>query len=431
MSLLPAYWSSDNYGELNYVAKNLANYFYDRYRFEFVQEFVNGLLYCQEHDPTTRQVLRRLCIKYTYLGPNTTADWNAIDRDLDEEERAVLAEMRGAEHICQLLTMTGDRDGYDDEQARIRYPTVWAHRWFAMEFIPGGTLGGFINKNRGNGKKIREETLWVFFLCPMAYPPNAPEGTSNIREEIPNVPGRPGWAHGDLHTENIMLDESISDDEHLGLPRLKLIDFEFTDISRYDNTSEENIAKNLYDCAMAILSLAVMENINQNFDKELRPTYRVYKENGFSAGDEDDFGDDVFEGEEADTFRTWAEPKFRDLQLSSTLTSLVSRCTAVQQEDSPGLEEVLAICVNEVAKIGNDRTFVEEFQAMLLDAPIEEEEYFEEEEEYLEEEEEYLEEEDEMDIDDWEDEDEMDIDDPNDEDEMAIFTEKSVIIRRG
>ncbi|KAI1334856.1 hypothetical protein F5Y15DRAFT_420477 [Xylariaceae sp. FL0016] len=251
--------TQDELGQAKLLGREVAENFHaSNRRLHFVKSAGvgrhGGALLLQENDEDG-QLLRKIIIKYS-LGDRAHDQRTNPDDDLINEFKW-LEQLRGAEHIAQLLDMaetsfqlrlpgTSSRESADNVPALAR----WLGRLnvqgqtpptFALEYIGGGTLNRFRDRLGDEGQWIPNRMLWQIWLCmlrqcvAMAFPPNLPDSNwdGKIRREV--IPPRKkfyGLTQNSSHLDNFLFDipenSEPGDLEHkMGVPRLKseLIDF--------------------------------------------------------------------------------------------------------------------------------------------------------------------------------------------------------------
>ncbi|RYP41178.1 hypothetical protein DL767_001182 [Monosporascus sp. MG133] len=338
------------------LADEVASYFRSNPRLRYVEPAGigrhGGVLLLRENDDGGR-MKRRLVIKYSL---------NPKEDDALRNEHRWLKRLRGAEHIGQLVeladaslelvslknaprsqgdgqTAPGQADAGEagpaagnqsaDDKDNGRRPTL------ALEYVEHGTVFQWMRKLYGMGYPagIPNRILWSLLLCPMAYPPDGPDGAEPRRETI--QPGREPstLTQGSGHLNNVLISKIFpGDPDHSYAPLFKLIDFGRgmeEDSSRQEGVHIGYIT-NIYAMAQAIETLMV-------------PRQSLPLPNQREIIDiEDPYGNEI--GTVASMQMLTNQESDGDLRL------LLGRCMAVDNQHVPPLSEVLERCETAVAR---------------------------------------------------------------------------------
>ncbi|KAI1326311.1 kinase-like protein [Xylariaceae sp. FL0255] len=239
-------------------------------------------------------------------------------------EAAMLKELNGAKHIVSILgycVHAGTAGDKEDTGILSNVPPSTAFGSFqinhapvlALEYLELGDLYSLV--------VIRA-------VVGMAYPIAAEIGTPPILEEIGDDDDPRAIVHGDIHDQNVMFSTSDGIPEHVLVPILKVIDFGLArDLDQLGfglEEEEKNIGwqRNLQDMANQIMA---MIPVGQAFPLDGVVDYR-----GLPTRAEEIL---VREGG-TDIRHPWLCPELRDL---------LARCLYEDQEQRPGLREVLEI----------------------------------------------------------------------------------------
>ncbi|TGJ86460.1 hypothetical protein E0Z10_g2289 [Xylaria hypoxylon] len=295
-----------------------------------------------------------MMVKYSH-GQFSTDPYSDADADV-RREYSWLQELRGTEHIVQLAHLEnsspwapgisrGD-DTYEaavdramlEEQARGGWvPKPRRCPTFAVEYLPNGSLGDFVERIRQARQFVPNRLQWRIWLClvrqcvAMAFPPNIPDeeyipGTKR-REVIRPNKEYYELTHNSAHLKNWVWGEvqPVADMELTDFSRGKL-----ENPDRYpqlDNPSECGSRINLFNAAYVMREICCPRDEYTDLQLSGNPQPYFYTKDG-----------QVFSVE------TNAPGPLRysgmmDLELRDILV----RCLAEKLQDVPSLEEVLEV----------------------------------------------------------------------------------------
>ncbi|KAI1774947.1 hypothetical protein F4818DRAFT_451897 [Hypoxylon cercidicola] len=310
------------------VADRIARYFLPNQRLKYLglegAGRHGGILLFSEQDDSGRP-FRKIVIKYPLSAQ--------MDDDLRNEAKW-LNVLKGAEHIGRVIPLA---------EAEINLTGTGKRPTVALEYIPNGTLRQFRDNfadyfeeyaDEGFPMRVPSRLLWRVFLClvrqvaAMAYPPQLEDPDAPaVRETV--KPGVPPLAltQNSSHLDNFLIgDISNIADEHNPVPIIKLIDFGRGVI---EDSFMEAYETNIWGAAYALVSIALPYDISRR-ERE--------KDNEYYYPAEDR------------TFVTNCPSQFLDMNnMDWKLRTLIARCMAVELDDLPTLEEVLAECEDAVA----------------------------------------------------------------------------------
>ncbi|KAI2463024.1 kinase-like protein [Annulohypoxylon bovei var. microspora] len=183
---------------------------------------------------------------------------NEFAREDLRKEQEHLRKLRGARHIVQLVDVP---DNPLHRPGNEQLPAITGD-WLILEWVPNGTIGGFILRAANSGiPRLPNRLLWRFFLCliraciAMAWPENINNGAA-ANETVPQGALEDGGlAHGDLHMENVMVGDALDEDEHRITPLLKFIDFGQVAQFSYGPELASAVQSNIYDIGLVMLGL--------------------------------------------------------------------------------------------------------------------------------------------------------------------------------
>ncbi|KAI0600982.1 hypothetical protein F4775DRAFT_607097 [Biscogniauxia sp. FL1348] len=172
-----------------------------------------------------------------------------------QNEVNILNKLAGALHIVQPFLID---PGIINPLDFMEGPTLY------MEYLPSGTLDGFMNRIYNWEHAVPNRFLFRVFLCllrtcvAMAWPIEAPIGGPVRLEEIPKAPSlknrKAQFTHNDMHGKNILIGH-MDEDEHPLLPSFLLIDFG----SGVDKSSsllpDEGVRNNIRDVGLGVYPL--------------------------------------------------------------------------------------------------------------------------------------------------------------------------------
>ncbi|KAK8091926.1 hypothetical protein PG997_002287 [Apiospora hydei] len=147
------------------------------------------------------------------------------------QERKLLNTIR-TRHLVRLIKFRRN-----DDPLRQNGAPEFFKKWIYLEYLPHGTLGELTRKCATHRvAHLPNRLLWRIFMCliracvAMAYVPDVPADRYDANEEPCAVHKKSvGYSHNDLHTDNIMIGDMLSDpddEEHSISPVVKFIDLE-------------------------------------------------------------------------------------------------------------------------------------------------------------------------------------------------------------
>ncbi|KAH9909293.1 kinase-like domain-containing protein [Xylariomycetidae sp. FL2044] len=302
-------------------------------RFEYVKRIGDSslqggaLLFNERSDQSFSPILRKIVIKY-FSAPrrlNVVAD----------NEYEMLAALRGAEHIVQLIG-----------EGKL---LVNGNMSIVMEYIGHGTLQDFLSRFSASGRPIPNRILWNIFLClvrasiAMTYPPHGSLNDGIERERIPDG-GKPDRSiiHSDMHLLNILLGTfQPLDAEHKFGPLVRLIDFGSAFWVNRDGEGKKS-SEVFWDEAEEIALGEDPEASNVMALGEVMSILAI----GSDRMPEDE-GRRVMVGG-TEPFVTRAPVDLDDAPIMQELREVIYMCLAEEEDQRPDLDALLEVCENKV-----------------------------------------------------------------------------------
>ncbi|KAI1637791.1 hypothetical protein F4809DRAFT_660877 [Biscogniauxia mediterranea] len=201
-----------------------------------------------------------------------------------------------------------------------------------MEYLPNGTLEGFMDRIRNWEHPVPNRFLYRVFLCllracvAMAWPMEAPVGGPIRLEEVPQAPFlqnlKAQYTHNDMHGKNILIGD-MDQEEHKLLPSFLLIDFGSA-LDRPPSYPNEGVRNNIRDVGLAMYTLIQKGEFPLNrrtgeISLQLPSGKRRVRTEGLALA-----SPSAFPG------------------LDPDLAVLLMWCLATEPRDAPGLEELVA-----------------------------------------------------------------------------------------
>ncbi|KAH9887504.1 kinase-like domain-containing protein [Xylariomycetidae sp. FL2044] len=297
----------------------LHDYFSDARRFTLIKDLRGGAtgLVRLYRETSPEGEARRFVLKW----PNE--DDEAIIGNIQNEKRW-LQVLSNAEHIVRILAL-GPVENLPQEVFLI------------IEYLENGLLYQFLRRFGSN--PIPNRMLWSIFLClirasvAMAWPPG-PGEPEDVRVDTPSA-----LTHWDMHDMNLMFGRhDAASSEHRLVPILKLIDFDLAGErdEAEDFEAEERVE---YDDGL-------------NLRQYIGAGGALGASNIGTAANVRDIGlvmtriingDRTLEVEDA---RDYIQEDHQDLD--GELRLLIARCLAVDPDNRPTLQELLAVAYNAV-----------------------------------------------------------------------------------
>ncbi|EMR70261.1 hypothetical protein UCREL1_2708 [Eutypa lata UCREL1] len=283
------------YNQLGANAQEIMTYFTQQHRFRFIRSLHSaggGALLCDEFAPPAGnnqpQFLRKLVIKQ----PLT----NFRDTDI-AYEITILDQLRGSEHIAQIVTYVDVNAANRNANSALRRP------YFVMQFSPGGTLRQWV------GPAHTEDVLWSIFLC-----------------------------------YNVVVDEFMPQDfEHSIAPLIKMIDFGEANI---DPNAADAVRENIYNIGIIMLSLAAQYDFSQDV---LQAFQRPVTAAMIRTGNRGPPPTRTVNSNASWAFLT--NPDYSD-----DFRELVALCLAVNVLERPSLSSLLALCTAKIYGVSTRRS---------------------------------------------------------------------------
>ncbi|KAK7937881.1 uncharacterized protein PG986_014749 [Apiospora aurea] len=169
-------------------------------------------------------------------------------------------------HLVRLIKFRRNDDPLRQDGAR-----EFFKKWIYLEDLPHGTLGELTRKCATHRvAHLPNRLLWRIFMClvracvALAYVPDVPADRYDENEEPCAVHKKSvGYSHNDLHTDNIMIGDMLSDAddvEHSISPVVKFIDLEV--IQQYPGGGEgRGVERNLEFVATDMAELITFKTL--------------------------------------------------------------------------------------------------------------------------------------------------------------------------
>ncbi|KAK8139988.1 hypothetical protein PG984_000054 [Apiospora sp. TS-2023a] len=178
-------------------------------------------------------------------------------------EREILNAIR-TRHLVKLVQFSHAEDPLKQDG-----PRDFFQRWIYLEYLQHGTLGEFTRKCTRHGiPHLPNRLLWRIFLCliraciAMAYVPDVPVDRYDENEEPCALNTESvSYSHNDMHSDNIMIGDMLSDPddvEHFISPVIKFIDLE--SCAQYTGGEGKGVQRNLEKVAENMMELILLES---------------------------------------------------------------------------------------------------------------------------------------------------------------------------
>ncbi|KAK7968783.1 hypothetical protein PG988_007856 [Apiospora saccharicola] len=178
-------------------------------------------------------------------------------------EKNILNAIR-TRHLVKLVNFSDAEDPLKQDG-----PRDFFQRWIYLEYLQHGTLGEFARKCTRHGiPHLPNRLLWRIFLCliracvAMAYVPDVPIDRYDENEEPCAVDAKSvSYSHNDMHSDNIMIGDMLSDPddvEHFISPVIKFIDLE--SCAQYPGGEGQGVQRNLEKVAENMMELILLES---------------------------------------------------------------------------------------------------------------------------------------------------------------------------